>query len=131
VNDDILSVSSIGSMGLKRQGRPQQEGFDLDGIIENSADFESFETRGLPGGEETKVTAIGDDFKDAADADDSEEWSSVTWEERHQWDAEPGVGRMVSRIPHSVERIRCLGNAVVPQVAEVIGRMIMAVEAMQ
>lgn len=31
------------------------------------------------------------------------------------WTAEPGVGRVVNGLPHRVDRIRCLGNAVVPQ----------------
>ena len=32
-----------------------------------------------------------------------------------RWPAEPGVGRVANGIPHRVDRIRCLGNAVVPQ----------------
>lgn len=31
------------------------------------------------------------------------------------WDAEPGVGRVAHGVPHRVDRLRCLGNAVVPQ----------------
>jgi DNA (cytosine-5)-methyltransferase 1 len=51
---------------------------------------------------------------------------------RGQWHSdpadgpEPRVGRMAHGIPHRVDRIRGLGNAVVPQVAEWIGRRIMA-----
>ena len=41
-----------------------------------------------------------------------------------QWAVEPGVGRVASRISARVDRLRCLGNAVVPQVAEFIGRII-------
>ena len=32
-----------------------------------------------------------------------------------RWPAEPGVGRVVNGLPHRVDRIKCLGNAVVPQ----------------
>jgi len=41
------------------------------------------------------------------------------------WATEPGVGRVAHGIPRRVDRLRGLGNAVVPQVAEHIGRMIM------
>ena len=46
-----------------------------------------------------------------------------------QWATEPGVVRVVHGVPHRMERIRGLGNAVVPQVAEFVGRCIMAAEA--
>jgi len=37
---------------------------------------------------------------------------------RGWWDAEPDVGRVADGIPARVDRLRCLGNAVVPQQAE-------------
>jgi DNA (cytosine-5)-methyltransferase 1 len=40
------------------------------------------------------------------------------------WTSEPNVGRVANGVPSRVDRLRCLGNAVVPQVAEYIGRMI-------
>ena len=33
----------------------------------------------------------------------------------YRWPAEPGVGRVANGVPHRVDRIRCLGNAVVPK----------------
>lgn len=41
------------------------------------------------------------------------------------WNVEPGMGRVAHGIPDRVHRLRALGNAVVPQVAEYIGRRIM------
>jgi DNA (cytosine-5)-methyltransferase 1 len=40
------------------------------------------------------------------------------------WNIEPDVGRVANGVPKRVDRLRGLGNAVVPQVAEFIGRMI-------
>ena len=42
------------------------------------------------------------------------------------WSAEPRVGRVAHGVPHRVDRLRSLGNAVVPQVVEFIGRAIVA-----
>jgi len=44
------------------------------------------------------------------------------------WSIEPDVGRVAHGIPSRVDRFRCLGNAVVPQVVEVIGRAILQAE---
>lgn len=43
---------------------------------------------------------------------------------RSWWETEPDVGRVAHGIPSRVDRLRGLGNAVVPQVAELIGRMV-------
>jgi DNA (cytosine-5)-methyltransferase 1 len=43
---------------------------------------------------------------------------------RHDWEIEPDVGRMADGVPARMDRLRTLGNAVVPQVAEAIGRRI-------
>jgi DNA (cytosine-5)-methyltransferase 1 len=45
------------------------------------------------------------------------------------WRTEPDVGRVAHGVPARVDRLRCLGNAVVPQVAEVIGRLIVEFDA--
>lgn len=45
------------------------------------------------------------------------------------WSVEPDVGRVAHGVPRRVDRLRKLGNAVVPQVVEVIGRAIIEAEA--
>jgi DNA (cytosine-5)-methyltransferase 1 len=45
-----------------------------------------------------------------------------------EWDTEPGILRMVDGIPYQLDRIRTLGNAVVPEIVRIIGTMIMEVE---
>ena len=55
----------------------------------------------------------------------------VWWEEpqrpseRGPWPAEPDVGRVAHGVPNRVDRLKCLGNAVVPQQAYPIFRAIM------
>ena len=44
------------------------------------------------------------------------------------WSVEPDVGRVADGVPARVDRLKCLGNAVVPQVAEHVGRLIMAAD---
>jgi len=41
------------------------------------------------------------------------------------WEVEPGMGRLVDGLPGTMDRLRSLGNAVVPQVIEVIGRRLL------
>lgn len=45
------------------------------------------------------------------------------------WRTEPGMGRVAHGVPSRVDRLRGLGNAVVPQVAEWIGRRIIESES--
>lgn len=45
-----------------------------------------------------------------------------------QWKAEPDVGRVVAGLPFRVDRLKCIGNSVVPQVAEFIGKIIVDFE---
>jgi DNA (cytosine-5)-methyltransferase 1 len=53
---------------------------------------------------------------------------AIAWGECDQWLAEPNVGRVANGVPHRVDRLRCLGNAIVPQIAEIIGRAIVSAE---
>lgn len=42
------------------------------------------------------------------------------------WDAEPDVGRVAHGVPDRVHRLKALGNAVVPQITELIGHAILS-----
>jgi DNA (cytosine-5)-methyltransferase 1 len=43
-----------------------------------------------------------------------------------QWGAEPDVGRVANGVPDRAHRLKALGNAVVPQIPELIGNAILA-----
>lgn len=45
------------------------------------------------------------------------------------WQTEPNLGRMANGVPRRVDRLKGLGNAVVPQMAEYVGRLILQSQA--
>jgi hypothetical protein len=52
--------------------------------------------------------------------------------QRHEamaWPPEPDCGRVATGVPNRVDRLKALGNAVVPQIPEIIGRAIMELES--
>jgi DNA (cytosine-5)-methyltransferase 1 len=67
-------------------------------------------------------------FRGGARRDETQNVSETTgsW-----WEAEPRVCRVANGVPDRVDRLRCLGNAIVPQVAELIGRSIIESDSKQ
>lgn len=51
-------------------------------------------------------------------------WPALPGQEQHDWEP-PRVGK---NIPNRAKRLKALGNAVVPQVAEIIGKAIIKAE---
>jgi DNA (cytosine-5)-methyltransferase 1 len=76
---------------------------------------------------------------DVADTSSGRHWPSprVLRTGRHGpingggWAVEPDMARVAHGIPHGMDRRRALGNAVVPQVAEHVGRLILAADREQ
>ena len=91
------------------------------------------------GGQQTDRLARHGEFGDVANADDAERgeqrWPVPILAELDPseccgwWSTEPNVGRVAHGVPSRVDRIRGLGNAVVPQIPELIGRAIMQAQA--
>lgn len=65
-------------------------------------------------------------FATGRQAAESREPHSLSRAVSDWWQTEPGMGRVADGVPHRVDRLRGLGNAVVPQVAEVVGRLIVS-----
>jgi DNA (cytosine-5)-methyltransferase 1 len=87
-----------------------------------------------------KFNSIERDCKDVSDSEGSErEGPLSSWAGRagtsrgrprggeDHWPTEPDICRVVNGIPNQLDRIRCLGNAVVPQVAEAVGRFVIEI----
>jgi len=79
------------------------------------------------GGDKRSGSGSDDGSKDIPDTDkESGTASRRAWQWRTEpcsrgwWETEPAVGRVVDGLPNRVERLRALGNAIVPQVAWVI-----------
>lgn len=53
----------------------------------------------------------------------------IDWQPREWWTSEPDVDRVAHGISRRVDRLRCLGNAVVPQCSYEIGKIIMQADA--
>jgi|TARA_R110000796_G_scaffold235421_1_gene354421 DNA (cytosine-5)-methyltransferase 1 len=56
---------------------------------------------------------------------DREAGQSGSMRKRQAWEVEPSVGRVAHGIPDASHRLKALGNAVVPQIVEVIGNAIL------
>lgn len=102
----------------RRQEAPNQSGGSSEnesggGKVHANADSTFEQGRGLPGGVHPK--------EPQSDSGSHEGGRPAPC----KWKPEPGVGRVVNGVPRRMDRLKSLGNAVVPQVVEQIGLAIM------
>ena len=109
--------------GITAADEKQSTGKDDSTVIEGcgrqsqmvaNSDCEGLNWNGLTSGQKAKQSLF-------ARGSSSSQWDEIA----RYWASEPDVGRVANGVPSRVDRLRGLGNAVVPQVAEVIGRLIM------
>lgn len=112
--------------------RFEEGGCDTGGPVRNEARWSEPQRRG----NEVADTRSGDVERNGAtrEQESTIRQSDVPTEGRQSlvsgwghWATEPAVDRVANGVPARVDRIKALGNAVVPQVAEWIGQRIMAV----
>jgi len=72
--------------------------------------------------------AMGTRDRSRRDEGLSEDSGGKAGEEGKHWAVEPDVGRVAHGVPSRVDRLKGLGNAIVPQVAEWIGRRVQQME---
>lgn len=56
---------------------------------------------------------------------------AIPWSQRDPWATEPDVGRVANGVPARVDRLRALGNGVVPQISRWIGERILEAESVK
>ena len=104
------------NQGTFRQRQGIQEPTRGSGCAESLPDTDTREDGGWDG---SLQQGTGTVFSRADNGRGTQEYAGWEW-----WETEPDVGRVAHGIPSRVDRLRGLGNAVVPQVAEVIGRLV-------
>jgi DNA (cytosine-5)-methyltransferase 1 len=86
---------------------------------EKSREKRDYRTRSTSNDERSNIKTTENETMDVADTD---------LQTRGYWDSEPNVGRVANGIPNRVDRLRGLGNAIVPQIAYQIGMAIAKAE---
>jgi DNA (cytosine-5)-methyltransferase 1 len=120
----------------QRPGEQASQRGDADRLRDDVADAaRDAEAGAAPesGAERQRVRAGGQrsrarDLRDAGGARPQGRGSTRPVGDADWWSTEPNVGRVADGVPARVDRLAALGNALVPQIAEWIGRRILDFE---
>jgi DNA (cytosine-5)-methyltransferase 1 len=113
---DVSDAEGIGRRAGLCQGWPQQDGHQSGDRCGHVADAPGGRPQGnRPAWDEVARESLGSWLAAHGSGDGVNGW----------WESEPDVGRVAYGVPSRMDRLRCLGNAVVPQIVEVIGRAIL------
>ena len=124
--DRVWIIARPHNTGEARPGCPTEIGArQSDYAVGSSANVADSDRAGLEGriGDElcqcARKGAFGEGYPCEAQivrSIDNSDW----------WIVESDVGRVANGVPSRVDRLRCIGNAVVPQIPEMIGRAILS-----
>jgi DNA (cytosine-5)-methyltransferase 1 len=97
------------------QLRHEQSSERSTGLCQEVANFNFIDVQRLVSGVSNQKEREGQERGQAGSRSDGDGW----------WSVEPDVGRVAHGVPARVDRLAELGNAVVPQIPEIIGRAIL------
>ena len=123
--EQVSDVADAHGEGLQRHGQEHQlRGFGQEGQAGGSGDVAY--TNGARG----EVGVSGQESWQEGHAGESHHQGDqqLRRSPRGEWPAEPRVGRVADGIPNRVDRIKGLGNAVVPQLIQAIGELVLAAD---
>jgi DNA (cytosine-5)-methyltransferase 1 len=114
----VAHTSGRGERQLSIRARGQDEAdSDVDGRSEALADTDGAGLQVAARGQLKSIPSAAEPSpRGAANGGIAEAWAS--------WPTEPELGRVAHGIPNRTHRLKCLGNAIVPQVAQVFARAI-------
>jgi len=121
----VSDVADAHGEGLQRHGTEHQlRGFGEEGQAGGSGDVAD------TNGARSEVGVSGQESWQEGHAGESHHQGDqqLRRSPRGEWPVEPRVGRVANGIPNRVDRIKGLGNAVVPQLIQAIGELVLAAD---
>ena len=118
----LSANTNSGGVRQKQEPRAECEGATLPELNGEAQPLADSSSEGLQGGQEARNN--GKDRQEPR----NQLITGLSGVQGGVWEAEPNVGRVANGVPARSHRLRCLGNAVVPQIPELIGRQIMEAE---
>ena len=115
----VQAEQDVSYTNSRRQQECEPEGQPVLGFSSTGQSVPDTDSRQDGGWDGSLQQGAGTVFGGADNGRGTQEYAGWEW-----WETEPDVGRVAHGIPSRVDRLRGLGNAVVPQVAEVIGRLV-------
>ncbi len=134
INEGTRSRELVGDANSQqRKSTKKDRGMDVDrDILDRRQGQKEADTTNRSGGDVADANSIRSSgrAKKQIQRISKESWQSIRRGEREprRWTTEPAVGRVVNGFPGRVDRLKALGNAVVPQVVEQIGKAIIKAE---
>lgn len=126
VDDEAPRLPDVANASGRRRGRPGIRKVEQPGrtqAVSTSPDLADAKRRRLQGRNVQRSQS-------AAELSAAHGWDCGGHRHGEAWRTEPDVGRVAYGLPNQMDRIASLGNAVVPQIPELIGRAILKAEGL-